>query len=232
MGRLAEFGILSDYLDKNCDKSSLKLCNYRESIKEMDGAGFIWSGKIISQTDGIQDTDGEYRKIIREIFKDKTYIKEFSYQSFREFLILIINPEIGPEFWSFTQGSWPFEMVKHHYPDLFKQYTFSLQFKSLLKYDNINNYQFYVLMISYTLLFFYFFYSKRQNVFNNTNYSNLLNFTIIIFVLSNTFFCGVFSGSYTRYQFRAVWIIVLIAFLITMKNLEGYFEKKQFPWTS
>lgn len=78
LGRLAETGILANYLDEHCPNQPLKLCDIRPTLP-MRSEYFLWNeSSFIHQKGGLHDTQGAYGEVISGVFSSPKYVVQFA----------------------------------------------------------------------------------------------------------------------------------------------------------
>lgn len=83
LGRLAETGILADYLTENCPGKPLKLCDIRSQLP-MGSEYFLWNkASFIHQKGGLHDDQGAYKEVIDGVFSSPRYLFWFAVEGLK-----------------------------------------------------------------------------------------------------------------------------------------------------
>jgi hypothetical protein len=214
ISRLSDWGILQDYLNKNCDTKNYAICKYKDEIPW----DMIWDEKSpLYKTGGWDKNKDEYSKIIFDVFTDFNYVKKVSIRSLEATFRLFFNFEME-ELSVQSYNSSPYNAINRYFNFYSKEYLESKQNTNLLKIDNFNIFSFLF------LIFVVVFYIKNFNI-NKSNNINELILLILIFLLINAFVCGTFSGTMARYQSRVHWLIFLPFFLTKFLNFKQYYNE-------
>ena len=199
MGRLAEAGILSAYLDDHCGKEPLKLCSYRDQIPAYSW-DFIWDDQSpLYKTGGWVANKQEYEHIIHGVFTTPAYLKMFARNAatgtLRQLFQVRVPDKIGPQGYQ----SAPWWMMGKYFQDEEKEYMTSRQNAAGL-HGGDANLIYYTWFILSSLLVLYC--SKQLNSAQLFIYGGVLLFFVI-----NAFVTATFSTVLFRYQERIFWIL-------------------------
>ncbi|MCR6641782.1 MAG: hypothetical protein NVV82_23010 [Sporocytophaga sp.] len=208
MARMAENGILDKYLNDNCDKENLKLCQYKGAIPN-SGAVFLWdSNSPVYLTDGWYDKDSEYKKIIKSTLTHPKYLSLHIQESIKATFKQLFNFESG-------DGTGPviISSIKENFPLEYREYMNSEQFSGQLNFNALNYRQHFILLISLIIISSFLFVSELRI----TSYYIRAILFIFMGIFFNAFVTGTLSGVYWRYQGRVIWLIPLVVLALVFK---------------
>lgn len=222
MARMAENGILDEFLKENCPTNNYSICNYqgRTGNRQWD---FMWvDGHLIDNgghPNGWFTTEKEYKQIIRKTLVTPKYLLKHIYESiegtFRQLTQIHVGIMIEGE------GSSPFVNIEQRFPYELKEYRTALQpTANLIKQMPFFNAIIYIFFVSMVLLAILFYYHKNVN----QNFKNIFAF-IIAAVICNAFVTSTFSTVVERLQSRVSWLIpyMCILMLINVFNAQRIF---------
>mgnify|MGYP007073191396 CR=1 FL=1 len=208
MGKLADRGLLQEYLDKNCESHPTPLCGH--SIP-LSGNWFLWdtrSPAISTCPDSTVKECWEYweptnKKILNRFFSDPSLSlkfmsgipKDIAIQA-TEFGAYPSRPDMenGPVF---SQINW---RMKPDFPRLKK----SEQQKSPVTFDTLNTLTSICIPVSLIAIVIFLYFTPVRAVRRFT-------FRIFMFIFLNLLVIGVFSIPDARYHGRSIWLIELLA---------------------
>ena len=199
MGKFVEMGVLNVYLDNNCGKKNLKLCNYKDQIPAYSW-DFIWDDQSpLYKTGGWDSNKVEYNVIIHDVFTTPRYIKMFAKSSATATLRQL--SQTGAQDHTSFQGKWssPWQRIGTYFPDELNEYCASKQYNGGISGTNCN-YIYYLFFILSTLWI----------LFNRGIFTKELFFIycgILLFFLINAFVMATFSTVLSRYQNRVFWVL-------------------------
>lgn len=203
MGNLIEMGVMDSYLSENCGKKKLKLCQYRDSIPN----DFLWSHRSPLGKIGGWDksNESEFSSIEKDLLASPSYLKNIIYKSsiytIKQFFNFdMVHVQKPTKFVNYT--------IRTYYLDDYDTHMNSLQASQGIELGFINFSQHLVAGICclfYCLVFFYF--KADQNLL-------CLTLFILMALIVNAWFCSTFSGVFSRYQTRVVWLLPIPLFAI------------------
>lgn len=212
MARMAESGILEEYLDEHCDDNRYSLCNYKDKLPKI-ASGFVWSkNSVFSLTGSWNYSKEEYDEILYDIFTDPAYLSLFAYKgvistfkqlfTFRVDNIVLNNKSSVNEI---IHRKFKHEENKFH--NSLQHYTGKLD----LKHFNSYFYFFY----AFSLIIIIIFLSSKE--LKRDKETRVFILIIIGGIFINAAVTGTFSNVVPRYQARVNWLLILAASLIVIK---------------
>ncbi|MCF8379963.1 MAG: hypothetical protein K9H49_10325 [Bacteroidales bacterium] len=199
MARLIEIGVVSDYLDNNCDKYDYRFCEYKDQIPW----DFIWDyeNSPLYKTGGWEANEEEYKEIILDIMTTPKYLKIFVVRGLEASFKQFFSFETGNAK-QMLEGSAPYGVISRFFPDQLKEYVGSRQSAKQLDFRSLNTFQLYLSIFSLLaviiLLFLKFPFKWK-----------VLSAYILYSVYINAAVCGAISFVAPRYQSRVIWLLVL-----------------------
>jgi hypothetical protein len=227
MARLAETGILKTYLDDNCAKKNLALCNYKAQVPATL-TDFLWSGESpLYRLGGWDSNKAEYRLIIHDVFTTPKYQAMFAASSARSTLKELTQIQAPDRIPVEDKNAEPWKKVQQYFSDQMPQFITSLQNQNKITAHgwNIAYYLFFVLSLA-AILYFYKKIFTRELLF--------IYVCIILFLIVNAFVTATFSTVIYRFQYRVAWVlpaanaIVLIRYFAAARqknNVENVVNK-------
>lgn len=218
MGKMGESGILKRYLDGNCESNQYELCNYKNDIPS-SATAFIWpANSILYKTGGWTDSKGEYDKILFEIYTTPKFWKwlatDFIISTFRQFStfspgIIEPHPESSPASYC----------IKWKMGHEFSQYMSSKQQLNQFSIVDIERRQNLFIYFSLAVICMIIFNTSSPEFWNSFKINEVLFF--LIFLVINAFVCGALANVLDRLQGRVVWILPLVATIISINYLSS-----------
>ena len=200
MAKLAETGVLDQYLADNCGRKNIDLCKYKGHIPA-SSTEFMWSGESpLYKTGGWDSTHTDYKVIIHDVLTTPRYAGMFARKCFVNMLkeLTLVNaPDNVPVM---DQRSEPWKKVHQYFADELPAYTTSLQNSNALSADSCNliYYLFFILSSLWLLLF----YPRVMNKELRFIYCCMLLFFVI-----NALVTASFSTVIYRFQYRIFWVL-------------------------
>lgn len=213
LNHMLETGILEDYLEKHCENSSYKICQYRDSL----GDDFIWSDKSpMRKTGGMEANRQEYKSIIKDIVSRPEYRKmlvqkgiEFAFKQFFSFQVEIWGP--------LREGSAPYGQFAWRFKDSIREYSWSKQNRDTLSTDFVNWTQGILVLLSMVVLFIVFMTRSLRNRLTPELRSTGL--IVLLYSFCSSLLCSNLSTISARFQCRIIWLFPVMAFLIIVQIL-------------
>lgn len=209
MSNLIEMGVVDPYLAENCETNNYRLCAYKDSIPN----DFLWvSNSPLRKTGGWgKSNQSEFLAIEKDLLTTPKYLARIMYRS---------GVYTCKQFFSYDM-----EHVKA--PTKYVNKLMRQWFKR--DYKSFNNSRQTTKRIQFGLLEFAqniavgiscFFYCFVAFYVNPDRKLLLLPFFIMAALIMNAWFCSTFSGVYSRYQTRVVWLLPLPLFILAV-NIGG-----------
>ena len=199
MGKFVEMGLLNTYLDENCGKKNLKLCNYKDHMPDYSW-DFIWDSESpLYKTGGWDSNKVEYNTIIHDVFTTPRYMKLFARNSATATLRQLAQVQ-APDRTS-MMGKWssPWQRIGTYFGDELNEYSTSKQYGEGLSGTG-SNYIYYL----------FFILSSCWILFHRRVLSKEISFiyaALLFFLLVNAFVTATFSTVLSRYQNRVFWLL-------------------------
>lgn len=232
LGRLAEVGILNDYLKSNCHDKKNSLCEYQDTFT--DGWTFHWDMsksplyKNGGQFTAWENSKKEYTAIVLDIFKHPKYIIWFLYESVKG----AFSQLMYFTYWADNKEmDWVVNEIGKNLPNDLQSYKNCMQVKGWFFYE------FDQPIFGRTTLI-YFYSSLIIVIIVLTNYAKtILNLQLsfllwlfISYILINAVICAAFAGVYPRYQDRMIWLFPFIVILLSLNKIYNFDFKKVKSW--
>ncbi|HRY31994.1 MAG TPA: hypothetical protein P5531_03400 [Bacteroidales bacterium] len=199
MARLADLGILQDYLQKNCWYKDYRICAYKDEIPW----DFLWDAEKspVYKTGGWEANRLEYNAIIQNIFRQPEYTKIFISRSFESSFKLFFSFDTG-EMPKQYEGTNTFTMIQKKFGMQVKEYFSARQCNTGIDFTFVNKLQ--LLLLSFG------FFALICLLFSGITLKHRF---LIAFILGslyiNALICAAFSGVFDRYQSRIAWMLLL-----------------------
>lgn len=211
---LGEMGILKLYLDENCDRMHLNLCDIKDELPK-ETSGYLWdpSGPVQLHPGGWSGVNEDYAIIVKDFTSKPRYMKWFAFSAIKATFKQMFQIEIGSGLqYAYGEGSSPYWPMKSHFKQELNEYLISVQNKGdklPLDFFRLVNYLsllFSVLIIGWSIL--------------NRKLSTELATLLVLFILAyifNAAITGVLANVYERLQVRLLPLIQLFAILVFIK---------------
>ena len=222
MARLAENGILDQFLRENCATGEYKLCAYREQIPDRSFQ-FIWDpNSPLYKTGGWKANEAEYSKIIRKTLTKPEYLRLHIFRSIqatcRQLAVFNIGDANVPQ----MEGSIPFARINTYFFNELKEYRSTLQNNNSLGLDFFSEIILLFAFISIGVTLLLLAYPGAQA--SLTTEWKALFFVVIAFLIANAFVSATFSSVVGRYQSRVFWVLPFICILF----LAGLMKRREY----
>jgi hypothetical protein len=221
--KFAETGILSCYLDENCEKKNLRICQYKNDIPDFSW-DFLWGEQsALYKAGGWDSTKDDFDVIIHDVLTTPRYLRMFAQKaaiSTARQLTHIQAPRKAS-----VQGFWssPNQRIGKFFPDEQNEAMLSRQYHGELSSGASN--LFYMLFFVATSMIL-LLQKKRL-----APELGLLYGCVLLFFLVNAFVTSVGSTVIYRFQYRVFWVLpalnaIVIAGIMAKKN-EGKEEQRE-----
>jgi hypothetical protein len=231
MNRLIQCGIIDDYLDENCGKRFISLCNYKTTLHQMD---FLWDDKSAVndyygwKEDGWNKAKPEYDSIISDVFSNGKYVKQFIYHSWKDGCRQLVSFQTGttPKM---TAHDAIYTSIHWHFPKSLKSYTSSRQNTTGLNYSMFNFIQNIFIKVSGFLFLLILLIPRFSKLL--TPRMRAFSWLVIFGMIFNAFTVVTFAMLDDRYQARLIWLVplLLIVFFANdnfLRSLRSVFDKR------
>jgi hypothetical protein len=206
MSNLIEMGIINTYLTENCAQKNYKLCPYKDSLPN----NFLWANNSpIKKTGGWRRNEAEYAAMEKDLLTTPRYLEIFLFKStvytlkqfFNYDMIDILKP-----------GARVNNVIEASYPGEYRQYTHARQSTNRINFGFINFTQ--NLMVGICLFLYAVLLLLKKAP---PKYCSFILFILLALII-NAWICGTFSGVFSRYQSRVVWLLPLPLLLLLMES--------------
>jgi len=210
VAKFAEAGILNTYLNDNCGKKPLKMCDYKNQIPGNINE-FLTSGEgPVLKAGGWDSNRVDYKTIVHDVFTTPRYLSMFAQKSLTgtlKQLTQINAPDIVKPQGKDTE-TW--NKVKKYFTDELPIYTTSLQSNSALSGSSCNFvYYLFLVLSSLWLLLFYARVMTKELAF--------IYCCILLYLLVNAFVTASLSAITYRFQYRVAWLLPATNALVILK---------------
>ena len=151
ISKLSNYGILSDYLNKNCETKNYKICQYKDNLPW----DFLWDeNSPLYKTGGWENENNkkEYTEIIKDIFSKPKYVKIFIVKTINSTLNIFFKFETGDTQLGVDQLRSPEGAINWHFKNELRDFWSSKQCNKILNFDEINNRQNIIIYTSFLVL--------------------------------------------------------------------------------
>ncbi len=229
MGRMAENGILKEFLRENCPDKQFKLCDCIDSIPA-NTTDFLWDPQspLYTKFEKWSDAQDEFGQIIRTTFLTPKYLFHHIRESVKGGFKQLIYFDAGDGNGAFVGETRLYGRIKRYFSSESKQYSQSRQNRGLLKPGNlvnINNAYRIVIITSILFLLCFMLLKKLREKISVQN-----KFIAILFlfaILVNAFVNASLVVVTDRFGAKLIWMIPFILFLVIPEILAGLISKKQ-----
>ena len=205
MNRMIEFGVIQDYLNKNCEPKNYRICPYKDSLQW----DFIFNkNSVVYKTGGWEANRNEYNTILKDMLFSKEYgftiLKKTTFDAVKQ--LYTFDAYVDPPL---LKGSPPYGQIKWRFDNELNRYETSSQNQGTFHLTYLNALQRVVIVISSGILLFGLFFKRKiaSSILNKVIY------TFIVFMLVNAFIASFFATVDARYQMRLIWLLPLFAVL-------------------
>lgn len=209
-GRLADSGLLDEYLLENCPEKQYNLCEWAGQFRTVD---FLWdfNNSPLYKTGGWDNAD--YSNLLSDFYTNPKYLGKYISFACGATLKQICASGLRVESENFQQreNTPPYALVHWRYKHELKQYMAARQQNGTLSYEWVNSIQWFYIITSvvfFTLVVLY----RKWRIKLKTFFGPVI--FIMVFVLMNATVCASFSIVNTRYGSRTIWLIPLAAILM------------------
>ena len=200
VAKFAEAGILNTYLDDNCGKKPLQMCNYKNQIPGNINE-FLTSGEgPVLKMGGWDSNRVEYQTIVHDVFTTPRYLSMFAQKSLTGTLKQAAQINAPDKADAQGRDSETWRKVEKYFADELPAYATSLQNNNALSGSSCNFVYYLFLVLS--SLWMLLFYSRVMNA----ELASIYCF-ILLFMVVNAFVTASLSGITYRFQYRVAWLL-------------------------
>ncbi len=210
VAKLAETGILNIYLDENCPKNNLRLCNYKTQIPQ-SLSEFLWlDTSPLNQMGGWDSCRNEYATVVHDVFTSPRYLLMFAQKTATGTLKQLTEVQVRDKIQSEGQDKQPSKKVRQFFGDEWREFSMSKQNTELLTATSCN----YVYMLTFLLTTIWILFFASQVISKEVAF---LYGCILVFFVLNAFVTATFSTISYRYQYRIFWILPATNLILMIK---------------
>jgi hypothetical protein len=211
VAKFAEDGILNTYLNDNCGKKSLQLCNYKDRIPG-NITEFLTSGEgPVYKMGGWDSNRVEYKTIIHDVFTTPSYLAMFAQKSVTGTLKQITQINAPDIVKSLGKDAETWSKVKKYFADELPAYATSLQNCNALSGGSCNFvYYLFLVLSSLWMLLFYQRVMSKELAF--------IYCCMLLFLMVNAFVTASLSAITYRFQYRVAWLLPATNAIVILKH--------------
>lgn len=221
MGRMAENGILIQFLNENCENKEYKLCDCIDSIPTNTTA-FLWDEKspVNTKYNKWSDAQDEFGKIIRLTLIKPKYLTRHIYESVKNTCKQLIAFDAGDGNGPFVGETLLYKRIKEYIPSESIKYSHSKQNRGLLisdKLKRLNTMYRLIIIVSSLILILVLVTEKYRSQISMYN-----KFTIYFFfiaILINALVNASLVIVTDRFGAKLIWMIPFLV-LLTLPELK------------
>lgn len=222
MARMAENGVLDEYLAEKCPTEHYELCNFQGHLGDRQWA-FMWMGDYPHRTKGWLDPDvqHEYKKIVRGILTTPKFLGLQLLSSlnatFRQSAQLYVGDGLMP----LGTESTVYRSIDELFPHQIKEYRTALQAQGQLPTMPSN---IIILVASAAMIIWFLFFlgkTENKNLTGTLPQPDWLSVfaIVLLFLFVNAFITGTFSTVIARLQARVFWVLPFMCFLYCLSKI-------------
>lgn len=209
--KLAETGILSQYLAENCERKQLRICQYQNDIPDYSW-DFMWSEQsALYKSGGWDSTRHDFDIIIHDVFTTPRYLGMYARKCVTGTLRQLT--QIQPPERTSYQGEWssPWQRVRTFYEDEFGEYRLSAQYNGGMS-GTAASYFYTIYLLLSTLLVILL--RRQLHPLTTTIY-----ILLALFFITNAFVTSMGSTVIYRFQYRIVWLLPCANTLLLLRYI-------------
>lgn len=222
MARMAENGVLDEYLAAKCPTEHYDLCHFQGHLGDRQWA-FMWMGDYPHRTKGWlnPDVQREYKSIIRDILTTPKFLGLQVLSSvnatFRQSAQLYVGDglmKLGPE-------STIYSTINELFPHQIKEYRTSLQEQNGLPIQACN----IIILVASSVIIIWFLFllgkpdENDQAIMQQHPDWHSVFAIVLLFLFVNAFVTGSFSTVIARLQARVFWVLPFMCLLFCLSKV-------------
>jgi len=223
LSRMAENGVLDEYLAEKCPTKHYELCHFQGHLGDRQWA-FMWMGDYPHRTKGFMDPDvqREYKSIIRGVLSSPKCLGIQALSTVNATFRQSAQLYVGDGLMSLEAESSTYRTIQDFLPHQIKEFRTSLQAQAQLptKVSNI------IILISNSSIIIWFLFllgnheDKEQGwaFIDRQDWSSVFA-VIILYLFVNAFITGAFSTVLARYQARVFWVLPFMCLLYCLSKI-------------
>lgn len=210
MSKLAETGILDQYLEDECPAHNYSLCQFKGNFPD-NAVGFLWTmDGPLYQTGGWYESKPQYDSIIHGVFTSPKYLSLFAQKSAISTLRQLSQVQVGQP--DGNQARFVHDAILAFFPHELKEYRTGAQITSTKSIDPYNNFYILVLLASSAAVLTIAGASphKRQLL---VTYAFLL-----LFLFCNAWVTATFGNVWDRLNNRVIWLLPATNIIVLLRH--------------
>lgn len=214
--KLAEEGLAQAYLEKNCQRSKFRICDFLPVLEELKGhrQGFLWDDydKLAFKTGAWLDETGEFSRLVFSIILDNpAAVLRMAFRSTFELLSLssLGIPEADGNFRVYSKDDHVYRNIHNWFPGAASSFDTSRQQSGSLHLPQIGQYYAALQSTGYFLAIAVF----AAALFRRNRLVLELVVLTTAFVVASAVVHASLVGPYVRYQVKAAWVLWPIIFV-------------------
>lgn len=206
ISNLIEMGVVDPYLAENCGKYNYKLCAYKDSLPN----DFLWvSNSPFKKTGGWgKRNQVEFAAIEKDLLTTPRYLTRIIYRSGIYTCKLFFSYDMEHVK---VPSAFVNKIMKKYYDKDYEQFSSSRQSTGRMQFGFLEFAQNIAVGLSCLFYCIIGLHARRDRKLL------LITCFVLAALISNAWFCSTFSGVYSRYQTRVVWLLPLPLFLYGLK---------------
>ncbi len=226
MGRLAENGILKQYLKENCNEKNYKICQYIDEIPN-NTTDFLWDeNSPLYKYKSWKATKKDFNDIILNTFIQPRYLIKHIFESVKVTLRQLVTFDAGGGNGSFLGETLLYKRIKKFFPFEVSEYSMSRQNRNQLLQPQLKGVNFFYRLtmgISTLLLALVFIHKKYwQTIPASVRYMLIF---LLITILVNAWVNASLVIVAQRFGAKIIWFIPLVLLLSAGNIFAGYTKK-------
>ncbi|MBX2904612.1 MAG: hypothetical protein KF744_01150 [Taibaiella sp.] len=200
--KFAETGILSRYLDENCEKKNLRICQYKNDIPDFSW-DFLWGEQsALYKAGGWDSTKTDFDVIIHDVLTTPRYLRMFAQKAAISTARQLTHVQAPRK--ASVQGFWssPIQRIGTFFPDEQNEAMLSRQYHGELSSGAGN--LFYMLFFVTTSMILL---QQRRKLGQDLV---LIYGIVLLFFVVNAFVTSVGSTVIYRFQYRVFWVLPML----------------------
>lgn len=203
LGKMNENGILDVYLEENCGKKQIALCQYKDSLPPTAWQ-FVWDKNgAVMKLGGWDANKKEHEQILNEIFTDPSYYPMLLFKSLTNTVVQISQTKVGDNLFRQEVESNSIQAIGKYYPHEKNQAIWTRQFLMDLPFNGLS--YFYLTLLMGLIL-------CRLYLSRSLLPKGMYGF-LFLMLLSNAFITANLANIASRLNARLLWILPAILIL-------------------
>jgi hypothetical protein len=209
MARLAETGLLREYLHTSCPEKQWSLCPYADSLPAT-AAEFIWEDDSPFKKTGYWENSREgYDSLLNDFFGRKQFLKGYMKEAAKAGYAQLFALSVGEGITPYNETSSPYKFFARAKPEDVPAYLASQQFQREFSFEWEKKALWMTMLLSLLLMVGIVIVKGRAN---SATIIWLTALSLLSY-LANAILTGALANVYSRLQSRIAWLIPFVACL-------------------